>query len=412
VKPRLLYLTPVMPATTGNGLSMRAGTILEALASHYTVTLLVIPRYPPTDAAVPARFEQLCESCIVSRDTAVSRAGFLPVLRAICSGFRRPGGSPWSGSLLDGERFDVVHVFRMAMTPFARRLLSGWRRSPQLHLDLDDIEPLTHRRVAALCHLNGDHAHAAIEELEARRYEGMEADVFAACDRIYVCSEGDRHLLTGKARGDLAVLPNAVRIPDSVQPRKAGLPFSFLFVGTLGYYPNEDAVRYLAAEILPRMRARTATAFRFDIVGAGATSRLEQLAGPELRLIGAVSDVGPSYRDAAAVVAPMRAGGGTRIKILEAFSYQRPVVSTSIGMEGIKAQDEEQILIGDTPDAFAGRCVRLMNDWNLGERLAERAYATVVQAYSFEAVENIIAAFCRSQRHAGGRSAATSPAST
>jgi glycosyltransferase involved in cell wall biosynthesis len=295
--------------------------------------------------------------------------------------------------------------------PFARRLLRGWRRSPQLHLDLDDIEPITHRRVAAVCHLNGDDACAVIEEAEARRYEGMEADVFAACDRIYVCSEGDRHVLTGKTRGDIVVLPNAVRIPDSVQPRKAELPFSFLFVGTLGYYPNEDAVRYLAAEILPRMRSTTATAFRFDVVGAGATGRLEQLAGPELRLIGAVSDVGRSYRDAAAVVAPMRAGGGTRIKILEAFSYQRPVVGTSIGMEGITARHEEQILIGDTPDAFAAQCVRLMNDWDLGERLAERAYATVVQAYSFEALENTIAAFCRSQRPAGGPSAATSPAS-
>jgi glycosyltransferase involved in cell wall biosynthesis len=197
-----------------------------------------------------------------------------------------------------------------------------------------------------------------------------------------------------------------------VYPRQRRLPFSFLFVGTLGYYPNEDVVRHLAAEILPRMRAMTATAFRFDIVGAGASGRLERLAGPDLRLIGAVADVGPSYANAGAVIAPMRAGGGTRIKILEAFSYRRPVVSTTIGVEGIDVQDDEHTLIGDTPEALAACCVRLINDWSLGERLAERAYARLVQAYSFEALERTIAVFSRARAPSAAQSGATSPSPT
>src|SRR5262249_18453142 len=117
-----------MPATTGNGLAMRAGTILEALAPHYTVSVLVIPLYEPVNNAVPPEFARLCQSFAVSPPTPESSRGFRTVA--------------------DSEPFDVVHVFRMALIRFARPFLSP---SSRLHLDLDDIEPLTHRGVAAIC---------------------------------------------------------------------------------------------------------------------------------------------------------------------------------------------------------------------------------------------------------------------
>jgi glycosyltransferase involved in cell wall biosynthesis len=124
-----------------------------------------------------------------------------------------------------------------------------------------------------------------------------------------------------------------------------------------------------------------------NIVGFGDASPLRPLIGiPEVRLIGAVSDVRPWMEKTHAVIAPLRAGGGTRIKILEAFSFQRPVVSTSIGIEGIDARDGEHLLIADTPKRFAEQCLRLMNDAALRERLAANAMVLTEDQYSMDAL--------------------------
>ena len=101
---------------------------------------------------------------------------------------------------------------------------------------------------------------------------------------------------------------------------------------------------------------------------------------------GAVADLHPWYAQADAIVAPIRAGGGTRIKILEAFSYQRPVAATSIAMEGIEARAEEHFVLGDTPAAFAQQCVRLILDGELRDRLARNALALLQPSYTIQSL--------------------------
>jgi glycosyltransferase involved in cell wall biosynthesis len=290
-------------------------------------------------------------------------------------------------------RFDIAHVFRLAMLPFARHFLDGSSGAAERHLDLDDIESVTHRRLAALCRLNGESARASFFESEARRYEALEAEVLREFDRIYVCSEGDKAKLPGERRGEICVLPNAVRIPDVAAPEPGDGIFTFLFVGTLGYYPNEDAVSFLGNEIVPRIRKLTQSDFAVNLVGTGASERCVRTATAcGLRMIGAVPDVAPWYQNSGAVVTPVRAGGGTRIKILEAFGHRRPVVTTSIGVEGIDARDEEHVLVGDTPEAFAEHCVRLMTDRELRDRLVENAHSLCRRSYSSEAIKRTIAA--------------------
>ena len=135
-----------------------------------------------------------------------------------------------------------------------------------------------------------------------------------------------------------------------------------------------------------------------NVVGTGAGKRLRQItADCGMQMIGEVPDIAPWYQNSGAVVVPVRAGGGTRIKVLEAFSHRRPVVSTSIGIEGIDARDNEQVLIADTPELFAECLVRLMDDRRLRDRLAENAFSLFSQHYSAEAIKrNIAALFCSS----------------
>jgi len=359
-KRDLLYISPVIPALTGNGLAMRAGMALEALAERYRVHLLVVPIYASVTPAIPEPLAKLC------------------FRTAMVSPRPQPRGRHWSDF-----RFDVVHVFRLAMLPFAKPYLRGFFRRAQRHLDLDDIESITLARLAALYRQNGDSARADRTEREAARMESLENEAFRSFDRVYVCSATDQRKLAGRTRADVRVLPNAVRMPAAVPAPAGGGVFTFLFVGTLGYYPNEDGARYLCAEIVPRIRELAGGDFVVNIAGTGASESLRQAVNvQQVRFLGRVADLHPYYSLADAVVAPLRAGGGTRIKILEAFSYQRPVVATSIAMEGIEARAEEHVLIGDSPEAFAQQCARLMADGGLRERLAENAVALVQGSYT------------------------------
>jgi glycosyltransferase involved in cell wall biosynthesis len=352
----------------GNGLAMRAGAVLEALCAVYRVSVLVTPIYKSFDSELPAPLRALIEDRIVSAVT-----------------------EPWHDRV-----FDLVHVFRLSSMAAARHWLSGEGRVPIRHLDLDDIESRTHRRIAELCRANGDHEIGLREDEAARRSELLEMASYRRFERVYVCSETDRQHLFDRCPAQIVVLPNAVRRPDDFPSPPAsapspGRPFQFLFLGTLGYYPNGDAVKYFCEHILPRMRAGSASPFEVTVAGTGASESLRELAEKAgVQVAGAVPDVSPLYVAANAVIAPIRAGGGTRIKILEAFSRRRPVAATSIALEGIDARHEEQALVADTPEEFAAACLRLMNSPELAGRLAEAAWRLWQRAYSLEAMKRSV----------------------
>jgi glycosyltransferase involved in cell wall biosynthesis len=380
-KPDLLYLSPVVPGLGGNGLAMRAGTVLELLSAHYTVHLLIAPLYAAFDPRVPERLARLCRSSVIVPPVPLAPRW---------SGWLRT----WFGPkpVFATTPFAVVHVFRLSMLPFAEPYLNRFRHRPSRHLDMDDIESVTRSRIAELYRSNGEFAAADYEEAKARRQEAVENEALQRFDRVYVCSEIDGQKLSGRTAAEVLVLPNAIRIPEGVRARPTGGLFSFLFIGTLGYYPNQDAVRYFCTEIVPRIRERASAPFLVNIVGFGDMRSLRPLVRiPEVRLIGAVPDVRPWMEETDAVVVPLRAGGGTRIKILEAFSFQRPVVSTSTGREGIAARDDEHLLIGDTPERFAEQCLRLMGDRALGARLAANARRLAESEYSMEALVRTMA---------------------
>jgi glycosyltransferase involved in cell wall biosynthesis len=111
---------------------------------------------------------------------------------------------------------------------------------------------------------------------------------------------------------------------------------------------------------------------------------------PEVELLGYVDDLAAAYVASDVVIVPIRGGGGTRIKVLEAFSYRKPVVSTSIGTEGIQVEHGTHLLIGDTPEEFGWHCVDLMRDPERGEALIQAALCLVKAEYSWEALRRIL----------------------
>jgi glycosyltransferase involved in cell wall biosynthesis len=363
-RPRLLYVSPVVPSTTGNGLAMRAGSVLRALGRHYRVTLLIIPLYAPRRGPITVEMTASAEQVV--------RLG--------------------EGEPLPHERFDIVHIFRLAALPHAEPWL---RRAGQRHLDLDDVESVSRRRIAALLRANGEAAAARREEHAAESARLLEHDALLRFDRVYVCSETDRRELQGREcpPAEIAVLPNSLPLPATTPaPPPADGIRSLVFVGNLGYYPNEDAARYFCMEILPRIRHATDRPVAVRIVGAGAPPAVRQLAAlPGVRVTGRVPDVAPWYWDAHVAVAPVRAGGGTRIKVLEAFAQRRPLVATTVGIEGIAAEDGRHALIADEPEAFAAACLRLLCDPVLADRMSGEAFALFSDAYSDASLARIVA---------------------
>jgi len=192
-------------------------------------------------------------------------------------------------------------------------------------------------------------------------------------------------------------------LPDPVPPPPPGRPYTFLFIGTLGYYPNEEGIIYFCTQVLPLIRqAASPRDVRVLIVGPGASPAIQDLArARDVSLIGAVPDVRAVYGESNAVIVPIRAGGGTRVKVLEAFSYRRPVAATTVGVEGIAARPGEHFLQGDTSTELADQCLRLIYSPPLAERLADNAYDLFRDAYTIEAASDCLAACAGSATNSG-----------
>ena len=308
------------------------------------------------------------------RDPDEQLAALLAYPRPALCRFATSASVREAAELAAGPDYAAVHVLRLYLAPFAQPYLTA---GPECRLDLDDDEPVTRRRIAALLRADGHERAARAEESEAERFEDLAAALVPSFVRLYVASPADRDLVAARHAGtDVRVLANVVRAPRPVAPPPAAGPFTFIFAANFGYYPNDDAARYFCAEILPRLRAGARRPFQVRFAGAQPSAAVRALAAePEVSVTGPVDDITPWYESAHAAVVPVRAGGGTRIKVLEAFAHQRPVVSTALGAEGLDATGGRHLLIADDPDGFAAACLRLMTTPALGRALAGQGAA-------------------------------------
>jgi glycosyltransferase involved in cell wall biosynthesis len=207
-------------------------------------------------------------------------------------------------------------------------------------------------------------------------------------DRCTTVSEADKQLLVkANSRLQVDVIPNGVDIekyqplplpPENISP-------SLVFIGHMGYPPCGDAMLYFCREIFPHIR-RTIGASELWIVGRDPRPEVLELNGNGVHVTGRVEDVIPYYRQSPVCVVPLRAGGGVRLKILEAMALGRPVVSTTIGCEGLDVVDGEHLLIADTPEQFAEKTVRLLRDRQLYQYISANGRQLVESHYGWDKI--------------------------
>lgn len=400
---RALYISPALPRRHGAGLSQRVYRVVDALSQRYRVSLLTTDH---TNATAAADALAMCEDVTVlpirrSSAGALARRAARRLAPSLVSSLsRRP--SDWSvlsraderrlRDLFDHQRFDLVHVHRLYMLPLLQSS-SILQRVPSC-LDLDDIESMTRERFSALARSNGHHGFAYVMQRDAEAYRALERRELAKFERVLVCSDLDRDRLlahVGPRRVD--VLPNAVEVPEawSRRPRASGRPSVFLFVGDQSYYPNGDAIAFLCREIVPLLRLRLSRPFEIRIVSSSrARSRQLMREIPEVSWAPPDADLAQEYGRADAAIIPIRAGGGTRIKALEAFAHRTAVVSTPIGIEGLAARHGKHALIGETAADLATHAAALVEDTALRDQLVENAFMLVQTAYSPTAIRHCL----------------------
>jgi glycosyltransferase involved in cell wall biosynthesis len=205
-------------------------------------------------------------------------------------------------------------------------------------------------------------------------------------DLLIAVSESDASLVRRRTRVPVEVVPNGTDASTTAFSGWASEP-TILFTGSMNHPPNRDGILWFHREIWPKIVAVIPEA-RLMIVGRHPQQEIVQLANvdPRVAVTGEVPDMRPYYEQACVAVAPLRSGGGTRLKILDALAAVRPIVTTTIGCEGLDAIDGVHVLVADDSDSFAERTVELLRDRDLNRRIATQGRAFVEQSYDWRAL--------------------------
>ena len=233
-----------------------------------------------------------------------------------------------------------------------------------------------------------------------RQWQKMRAFEAKACrlfDSVIAVSREDRDQMQQEYG-----LENVYDVPTGVdttffQPsgKIETRPHHLVFTGSMDWLPNEDGIRYFTEQIMPRIK-QTVPDVTLTVVGRDPYPSLVELSkrDPSVTVTGRVDDVRPYMEEAAVYIVPLRVGGGTRLKIYEAMAMEKPVVSTTIGAEGLPVKDGEEIVLADTPESFAEAVVRLLEQKDLSAQIGARAAAKVRSEFGWESVADSFAAIC------------------
>lgn len=385
---RVLIVSDYLPYPPVSGDRLRVYHLLRRIAAQHEVTLAA-PIRPEDGPEAVLQLRQFCQTVHTGYLARRHPLRHVPgLVRYALAGTPPELLFQDSQELKESVRqafsttqFDIVQVEHSCMAPYIECLPDSYHCGRVLVFH--NIASQQFARIWRLQPGPVDKGRTWLHSQLMRRWEPHYAGRF---DRCITVSEPDRRLLlAANPRLRVDVVPNGVDtvsfqpLADSVQPP------ALLFVGTLSYAPCRDAALLLLERILPLVRSRIPD-IRVYVVGSDPPPEVARLQGDGVEVTGRVPDVVPYYRSSSVAVVPLRAGGGTRLKILEAMALGRPVVSTSIGCEGLDVVDGEHLLVADDTQRFADCIVRLMSDIPLRQQITANARQLVIAKYDWDAI--------------------------
>ncbi|HEV2349349.1 MAG TPA: glycosyltransferase family 4 protein [Terriglobia bacterium] len=372
---------PPLPANSGR--TIRTWGLLERLARRHKISMLC---YSDPDTE-PCKLMRAAEITVHAVPPFREHRGIALYCDLLANTLSRFPYSVWKHftprfheqlrNLLKREQFDVVHC---ECTPYAR-FLDAAVKTPRLVM-AHNIESQILLRRAQTSHSMTERV---FFNLQARKMEAFERRVFAEADWVTTVSQLDADCARAWGARQVSLVENGVDQEYFAPTRNLSSENGILFLASLDWYPNLDALDYLLEEILPLIE-REKPGIKLRIVGRRPSAVMrERIAGrSNVELVGEVADVRPFLSQAGVVVVPLRIGGGSRIKIIEALSMAKAVVSTSIGAEGLEVRDGEHLLIADSPSDFARRTIEALASPELRLCLGEKGRKLAVERYSWD----------------------------
>lgn len=389
----LLFLTQVLPWPLDAGPKTRAYFVLRKLAAAHNVTLLSFVRATDTPAAV----EHLRSVCAAVHTVPMVRSrlrdvGFLARSLAGSTPFVIardfvPAMAEVIRSLCAGQQFDAVHADQLWMAPYAELAAGASARRPALVLDQHNA---TYRIFERLAESETNVLLRPLYALEARKLARFEIDICRRFDRVVWVTAEDVDEMRRAARG--GPVPSAGVIPICIDAEaEAPIPRSepalrVTFLGGLHYPPNAQGILWFAREVMPPVLQRVPDAL-LTVIGKQPPAGLgSNLPAANLEVTGFVADPAPWLAQTGAFVVPLLAGGGMRVKILDGWRWGLPIVSTTVGAEGINYCAGENILIADEPAALADAVVRLLTEPDFAAAVAAAGRRWVEEHYHWRTV--------------------------
>ena len=375
----------LLPVDTGG--KIRSFNILRHLARAHTVTLLSYygGRKDADYESAIAKELPGAQTIYTAALDGTALAQSLDYLRLIAdtapfavSKFTHPDVRRAVGSALDSGNFDVaVCDFLSASLNFPPK-----PQAPTI-LFQHNVESSLWQRLAST---ESNFAKRLAYKIEARKMLNYERAALRRFPHIIAVSEYDRQqMLAMDSAAAITVVPTGVDTEKyTVAPPSKADPPRIVFLGSMDWEPNIDAVSYFCRDIFPRIRAQFPSAI-FQIVGRNPHAGVRQLASEAVEVTGTVPSVAEYLREATVVVVPLRAGGGTRLKIFEAMATGKAVISTTIGAEGLAVHSGQDLILADDAQAFADATILLLTDAALRRRY-EQAAAKLAAQYDWSRI--------------------------
>lgn len=390
--PSLLWLVHQPPLPSVSGSRVRSLALVRELARRgWDVSLFVLDTGVPAQPHDADELRALCaEVRIVAHD--VPRALRMARIAADLlrgrafqhSMFRTSEGVREAHAWIERDRFEAIVLGGLYMLPYVP--------AAALQRTLLDSHNVDTERIASMAQALWPRPRgvlARIQQGPVRRYEQRAA---ASVAGVLAVSADEAAWFERVAPGRVSLVPNGVDT-TRIQPRTGvAADGPVLFVGSMDYGANADGARVLVEEIAPRLRHPGA---RIALVGAlppPALRAAAQAAPVPVEVTGRVDRIGPWFAGSRLLAVPLRMGGGTRLKILEAMAHGLPVVTTSIGCAGIEVEHERDIIVADDPADFARWVDRLLEDDELATRIGSQGRATVQREHDWAAIGDALEA--------------------
>ncbi len=397
----ILFLTPQLPYPPRQGTTIRNFNLILHLAQQHTIDLLTFlaPGEQLAPAAPCTRSAARWRPCPSRR--ARAPAAPLDTLTTLTPdmGLRLASPAMWElvRTWVAQTAYDLVQVEGIELAQYGMAV-AGHKagHAPALVFDNHNCEYLLQKRNALndlrLPRRWPAAGYSVAQWQKLRRYETM---ILQAADATVAVSAADKQAMLAIApSAPITVVSNGIDLdayrPAAALPAIAAAQPKFVFTGKMDYRPNIDAALWFAEEVLPLVAAQEPNAC-LQLVGMNPHPRLDVLrADRHVEITGAVPDTRPYIAAAAVYVIPMRVGGGTRFKALEAMALGKAIVSTTLGVEGIPVQHGRELLLADTPGDFAAAVLRLVADLRSGgalqQQLGAAARRFVEQHYGWQTI--------------------------